>query len=268
MHKTTICGTDLHILCGSVRTCTAGRILGHEGIGDIVAIGSGVHKFKVGDRILISCITSCGKCSPCVSDKFYGHCEDGGWQLGNTINGMQTEYCRIPHVDCSAYHVPRFDDLDLEDKYVMCSDILPTAYEIGLIDGNIKAGIPSMCIVGAGPVGLAALLVAKAMYSPKRIFVVDTNRFRLDTAMVMGATDSIDNTKGDSVAQIMQATGGKGVDLCIECIGLPVGWYICQDIVKAGGHIAILGVHGEPATLNLERMWYRNFKVCWNILYI
>jgi len=257
--KTTICGTDLHILGGNVATCAPKTRLGHEGVAEIVEVGSAVSKYKPGDRVVVSCITNCGKCAACQR-KFYGHCEDGGWRLGNTIDGMQCQYVRVPHVDTSCYLVPRkYHDTDIESALVMTSDILPTGLEIGLHDANPKKG-ENIAIVGAGPVGLASLMSAAGLYEPNKLMVVDINEHRLGVAESMGATHAINNKNGDAVQQILDATDGEGVDLIIEAIGTPTGWYICQDGVRAGGRIAMLGVHGKPATINLERLWYRNFS--------
>jgi len=259
VHKTTICGTDLHIRRGAVESAAPGRLLGHESISDVVATGAAVQKWKVGDRGLVTCITCCGNCRPCEQD-FHGHCQDGGWILGHTIDGQQCEYVRVPHADNSMHRLPEGVQGEDEDKYLMLADILPTAYEVGLVDGNCPMG-GTVAVVGVGPVGLACVLACAGMYKPERLFVVDNNKNRLQRGLDFGATDAIDNTKGDAVEQIMEATEGVGVDLVVECIGLPVGWYICQDTVKAGGNIAMLGVHGAPATLNLEKMWYRNFRM-------
>lgn len=256
--KTTICGTDLHILGGNVFTATEGRRLGHEGIGEIVETGSQVQNFQVGDRVLVACITNCGECQHC-QNKFYGHCEDGGWQLGNTIDGMQGQYARIPHADTSCHYVPpHVHDTEMEDALVMCSDILPTGLEVGLLDGALKQN-ENIAIIGAGPVGLAALTCAVGMFNPQNSIVVDVNDFRLDVAKDIGASHIINNKNGDATEKILEITEGKGVDLVIEAIGIPEGWYMCQDSVKSGGRIAMLGVHGVPATINLEKMWYRNF---------
>jgi len=267
--KTTICGTDLHILGGNVFSCQAGTRMGHEGIGQVMEAGPEVKKFKPGDRVVVSCITNCGKCDQC-QNKFYGHCRDGGWILGNTIDGMQSQFARVPHADTSCHLVPpHLHDTPTEDQLVLCSDILPTALETGLLSGNITEGIDSLAIVGAGPVGLSAVMCA-APYKPKRLFVIDQNTHRLQTAKNLNAMPgfadteiyAINNSNGSAVKQVMDLTKQQGVDLVVECIGLPVGWYICQDIVKAGGQIAMLGVHGKPATINLERMWYQNFTFC------
>jgi len=267
--KTTICGTDLHILGGNVFTCKAGRRMGHEGIGQVMEAGPEVKKFKPGDRVVVSCITNCGKCDPCKK-QFYGHCEDGGWILGNTIDGMQSEYARVPHADTSCHLVPpHLHDTPTEDQLVLCSDILPTALETGLLSGKITEDIGTVAIVGGGPVGLSAVMCT-APYRPKRLFVIDQNSHRLQTAKDLNSMPgfagteihAINNSDNSAVQQIMKMTNQNGVDLVVECIGLPVGWYICQDIVKAGGQIAMLGVHGKPATINLERMWYQNFTLC------
>jgi len=265
--KTTICGTDLHILNGNVSSCAPGRRLGHEGIGEIVEVGSAVTDRKVGERVLMTTTTACGHCSNC-QNKFYGHCEDGGWILGNRIDGLQGTHTRVPHVDSSSYVIPEhLWGTPQEDDIVMCSDILPTGLEVGLLDGDIKPGM-SIAIVGAGPVGLAAQLCA-SMYPPKDMFMIDMNEHRLQTSKEIMETPGLENTNyysinnkdNTAVDQVMEATKGHGVDLVVEAIGIPQGWYMCQDMVRAGGHIAMLGVHGKPATINLERMWYKNFKM-------
>lgn len=255
IEKTTICGTDLHIMKGNVPTVSEGRILGHEGVGIVEEVGTGVSLFAPGDRVLISCITSCGKCSFCKRG-VYGHCADGGWVLGNTIDGCQAEYVRIPHADGSLHKLP--DDAD-EEAYVMLSDILPTGLEVGVVEGRVRPGC-TLAIVGAGPVGLAALMAAQ-FYSPARIFVIDLDDNRLEVARSLGATDLINNKNGTAVDEVLRLTEGVGVDVTIEAIGTPAGWDICENIVAAGGNIAILGVHGKSVTLHLERMWKRNFAL-------
>lgn len=255
MTKTTICGTDLHIMKGNVATVDSGRILGHEGIGIIEEIGSGVTEHKTGDRVLISCITSCGKCANCKKGR-YGHCHHGGWVLGNTIDGCQAEYVRIPHANNSLHQLPA--DID-EEAYVMLSDILPTGLEVGVIDGKVFPG-STVAIVGAGPVGLAALLTAQ-FYSPAKIIMIDLDDHRLNVAADLGATDLINNKNGNAVEQVMKLTNNIGVDVVIEAIGTPAGWDISENIVAANGNIAILGVHGKSVTLHLEHMWKRNFTM-------
>lgn len=252
MH-TTICGTDLHILRGKVPTVSKNRILGHEGVGIIQEIGSSVTNFHVGDRVLISCNSSCGKCENCKKS-LTGQCLDGGWVLGNTSDGCQTEYARIPHADNSLHALA--DDLD-PMAAVMLSDILPTGFEIGIKAGKLEPG-NTLAIVGAGPVGLAALMTAQ-FYSPDQIFMVDVNQHRLQTALELGATHAINNQSGNAVEQILELTQGRGVDVAVESIGLPIGFTICEQIVCGGGNIAMLGVHGESVTLHLEEMWKRNF---------
>jgi len=265
--KTTICGTDLHILGGNVFTCKPGTRLGHEGIGVIIERGPGVTKHQLGDRVICQCITNCGKCKNCEKE-FYGHCENGGWILGNEIDGMQGEYVRIPYANDSCYKVPKhLHNTPAEDNLVMCSDILPTGLEVGLLDGNIKEGM-TLAIVGLGPVGLATMICAE-IYKPKEIYFIDLNSYRLDVAESLadlpGFADTkiikVVNTDDDAAEQIMKMTNGVGVDLVVEAIGIPKGWEICQDVVRIGGHIAILGVHGKPGVINLERMWYRNFSL-------
>lgn len=253
--KTTICGTDLHILKGDVPTCEAGRILGHEGVGIVEEVGSAVSSLHIGDHVLISCITSCAKCEPCRKG-MYSHCTDGGWLLGHKIDGTQAEYVRIPHADTSLHKIP--DDVD-EEAVVMLSDILPTGMECGVLNGKIKPG-DSVAIVGAGPIGLATLLTAR-LYSPSKIIMVDVDQKRLDVAKTFGATDTVFRSNGDTSANIMDLTEGRGVDVAIEAVGIPSTFELCQDIVAAGGVIANIGVHGCKADLHLETLWSKNITI-------
>jgi alcohol dehydrogenase len=254
--KTTICGTDLHILNGDVPTVTQGRILGHEGIGTIEQVGGNVSNFSIGDHVLISCITSCGKCTNCKKG-MYSHCENGGgWVLGNLIDGTQAEYVRIPFADNSLYAVPPGVD---EEALVMLSDILPTGFECGVVNGQVKPG-DTVAIVGGGPIGLATLLTAQ-FYSPAEIIMVDIDDNRLKVAEKLGATHVINNSDGKAVEKVLALTGNKGVDVAVEAIGTPAGFDICQAIVTAGGHIANIGVHGKPVQLNLDKLWSQNITL-------
>jgi alcohol dehydrogenase len=254
--KTTICGTDLHILKGDVPTVTDGRILGHEGVGIIEEVGPGVTNFKKGNRVLLSCITSCGKCDACKKG-MYSHCESGGgWILGNTIDGTQAEYVRIPFADTSLYPVPAGAD---EDALVMLSDILPTGFECGVLNGRIKPG-DTVAIVGAGPVGLAALLTAQ-FYSPAEIIMIDMDDNRLEVSKKFGATKTVNSKDGRARDKVMELTGKKGVDVAIEAVGIPATFELCEDIVAAGGHIANIGVHGKSVELHLEKLWARNITI-------
>ncbi|HLZ88246.1 MAG TPA: alcohol dehydrogenase catalytic domain-containing protein, partial [Puia sp.] len=233
--KTTICGTDLHIMKGDVPEVTDGRIIGHEGVGIVEEAGSGVSNFKKGDHVLISCITSCGKCEYCKRG-MYSHCADGGWILGHLIDGTQAEYVRIPHADNSLYLIPNGAD---EEALVMLSDILPTGFECGVLNGQVKPG-DTIAIVGAGPVGLAALLTAQ-FYSPAEIIMIDVDDNRLNVAKTFGATQLINSSDGKPVEEVMRLTGGKGVDVAIEAVGVPATFEICESIVNAGGRIANVG---------------------------
>ena len=254
--KTTICGTDLHIMKGDVPTVTDGRILGHEGVGIIEQVGASVSNFSVGDRVLISCITSCGKCANCKKG-MYSHCENGGgWILGNLIDGTQAEYVRIPFADNSLYSIPAGAD---EEALVMLSDILPTGFECGVLNGQVKPG-DTVAIVGAGPIGLAALLTAQ-FYSPAQIIMVDVDDNRLKASIKFGATQVVDNSSGKAVEQVMALTNHRGVDAAIEAIGIPASFDICQGIVAAGGHIACIGVFGTPVQLNMNKLWGHNITL-------
>ena len=253
--RTTICGTDLHILKGDVATCRPGTVLGHEGVGVIDAVGPAVATFKPGDRVLISCITACGRCEPCRKG-MTSHCTTGGWILGNRIDGTQAEFVRIPHADTSLYPIPAGAD---EEALVMLSDILPTGFECGVLNGRVQPGC-SVAIVGAGPIGLAALLTAQ-FYAPSEIIMIDLDENRLAVAKRFGASATVNSAAGDAAQQVMKLTGGRGVDTAIEAVGIPATFTLCEDIVAAGGTIANVGVHGIKVDLHLERLWSHNVTI-------
>ena len=255
MTTTTICGTDLHILKGDLPAVNIGRVLGHEGIGVIEELGRGVSEFQIGDKVIISCVTACLKCDYCKR-AMYSHCRHGGWILGNTLDGTQAEYVRIPHADGSLYPFPTGGD---EESMVMLSDILPTGFECGVLNGQVKPG-QTVAIVGAGPVGLAVLLTAQ-FYSPAEIIMIDLDDKRLAVARKFGATKLINSADGKAAQRVMELTKGEGVDVAIEAVGLPVTFGICQGIVAAGGRIANVGVHGKPVELHLEKLWDRNISL-------
>ena len=250
--KTTICGTDLHIMKGDVPEVVDGLILGHEGVGVVEEVGKGVSNFKVGDKVLISCITACGICDACKRG-MYSHCETGGWILGHMIDGTQAEFVRIPHADTSLYHIP--DGVE-EEAIVMLSDILPTGFECGVLKGKVKPG-DTVAIIGAGPIGLAALLTVQ-FYSPTEIIMVDLDENRLNVAKTFGATKLVSK---NAVKEIMKLTDNKGVDVAIEAVGIPATFDICQSIVAAGGHLANVGVHGKSVELHLEKLWSSNITI-------
>ncbi|MGZ2744924.1 zinc-dependent alcohol dehydrogenase family protein [Burkholderia stagnalis] len=255
MTRTTICGTDLHILKGDVPTCEPGRILGHEGVGIVEQVGAAVDTLKAGDHVLVSCISSCGRCAYCRRG-LYSHCTTGGWILGNRIDGTQAEFVRIPHAQTSLYRLPPGAD---EDALVMLSDILPTGFECGVLNGKVQPG-STVAIVGAGPIGLAALLTAQ-FYSPAQIIMIDPDRNRLDVAQRFGATECIDGRGGDPAAEVMKLTDGIGVDCAIEAVGIPATFEMCTSIVAPGGVVANAGVHGVKVDLHLEKLWDRNISI-------
>jgi alcohol dehydrogenase len=251
----TICGTDLHILKGDLPAVTDGRILGHEGIGFVEQVGAAVSEFKAGDKVIVSCVTACLKCDFCKRG-MYSHCRRGGWILGNTIDGTQAEYVRIPQADGSLYKFPAGAD---EEAMVMLSDILPTGFECGVLNGQVKPG-DTVAIVGAGPVGLAVLLTAR-FYSPAAIIMIDLDDKRLAVAKKFGATTVINSADGKAAQRVMELTEKAGVDVAIEAVGVPATFAICQEIVAAGGRIANVGVHGKAVELHLEKLWDRNIAI-------
>jgi len=253
--KTTICGTDLHILKGDLPSCLPGRILGHEGIGIVETIGSAVTLIKPGDHVLISCVTACGKCLYCRKLMF-SHCTTGGWILGNTIDGTQAEFVRIPHADTSLYPFPEGSD---EEAMVMLSDILPTGLECGVLNGRVRPGCV-VAIIGAGPVGLAALLTAQ-FYSPAELIMIDLDDNRLALATRFGATATINSTDGKATERVLAMTSGRGADTVIEAVGIPATFALCQTLVAPGGTIANIGVHGAKVDLHLESLWDRNITI-------
>lgn len=252
---TTICGTDLHILKGDVPEVPLGLTLGHEGVGIIDEVGSAVQNFKKGDEVIISCITSCSKCEFCKKN-LQAHCVDGGWILGHYIDGTQAEYVRVPHADNSLHHIPK--DLD-KKSLVMLSDIFPTGFEIGVLHGEVFPG-STIAIIGAGPIGLAALLTAQ-FYSPAEIIVVDLDDSRLEVAKKFGATKCINSSDGKAVENIMKYTNSKGVDIVIEAVGITPTFDICQKIIAPGGTIALAGVFGKSVDFHIEKLWIKNIKL-------
>ncbi|WP_026212534.1 zinc-dependent alcohol dehydrogenase family protein [Longispora albida] len=251
----TICGTDLHILGGDVPEVAPGRVLGHEAVGTVAALGSGVSTLRAGDRVLASCISACGTCQYCRQGS-YGQClGGGGWVLGHTIDGVQAEYARIPFADLSTHKLPAALP---DETAVLLADILPTSYEVGVLNGHVRPG-DTVVIIGAGPIGLAAVATAK-LYSPSRIIVVDKAASRLDAAKLSGADEAVTPDR-DLAGLVRSMTGGLGADVVMEAVGTPATFELCTTLVRPGGHIANIGVHGKPATLHLEDLWIRNITI-------
>jgi alcohol dehydrogenase len=253
---TTICGTDLHILKGDVPEVTSGRILGHEAVGTVERVGSSVTTLVPGDRVLVSCISSCGRCAYCRRG-LYGQCVGGGgWILGHLIDGTQAEHVRVPFADTSTYRIP---DGVSDDEVLMLADILPTGYEVGVLNGQIRPG-DTVAVVGVGPIGLAAITGAK-LFSPSKIIAIDLADVRLDAAKRFGADFTLNNGGADAVAYVQGLTGGLGVDAAIEAVGVPASFELCTSLVRPGGRVANIGVHGAPATLHLESLWIRDVTI-------
>jgi alcohol dehydrogenase len=251
--SSTICGSDLHILKGDVPETTPGTVLGHEAIGTVQEVGAAVTTVAAGDRVLVSCISACGRCRYCKEAR-YGQClGGGGWILGHTIDGLQAEYARTPFADNSLYKVPEA----LSDEQVLfLADILPTAFEVGVLNGMVRPG-DVVAIVGAGPIGLAAVLTAQ-LFTPSQIVAIDLADSRLARAGEFGADLTINNGTQDATALVMELTGGLGADVAVEAVGIPQTFELATGLIRAGGHVANIGVHGHPATLHLESMWSRD----------
>ncbi len=253
---TTICGTDLHILKGDTPEVATGRILGHEAVGTVRQVGAGVTTVKPGDRVLVSCISACGRCQYCREGRS-GQCTGGGgWILGYMIDGTQAEYVRVPFADTSTYPLP---EGAADEEILMLSDILPTGYEVGVLNGNVRPG-NTVAVVGAGPVGLAAITGAR-LYTPSHIIAIDLADARLEAAIAFGADLTVNNGRSDAVAFVNDVTGGLGADVAIEAVGVPDTFELCTQLVRPGGHVANVGVHGKPATLHLESLWIRDITV-------
>ena len=235
---------------------TDGRILGHEAVGTVEAVGAGVKTVKVGDRVLVSCITSCGVCRFCRESR-YGQCVGGGgWILGHKIDGTQAEYVRVPFADTSTYQVPPGVT---DEQILMLADILPTGYEVGVLNGTVQPG-DVVAVVGAGPIGLAAIMGAR-LFSPSHIVAIDLADSRLEAAKHFGADVVVNNSREDAEAIVAELTGGLGADVSIEAVGTPATFEQAVRLARPGGHIANIGVHGEPATLHLEEQWSRDVTI-------
>lgn len=258
---TTICGSDLHILKGDVATVAPGRILGHEAVGTVVEVGEAVSSLSIGDRVIVSCIKSCGKCSYCKAG-IYAHClgDEGasgmGWIFGHLIDGTQAELVRVPYAENSVYKLPEGVS---DEEGVMLSDILPTGFEIGVLNGDIAPG-DTVAVVGAGPVGLSAIMTA-GLRGPARIIAIDLDANRLELARSFGATDTVSSADADWRDQVLALTDGLGVDVAIEAVGVPTTFTMCTQMVRPGGHVANIGVHGKPVELALDELWIHNVRI-------
>jgi len=252
----TICGTDLHILKGDVPAVTPGRVLGHEAIGVVEAVGNAVATVKPEDRVLVSCISACGRCRFCRELRF-GQClGGGGWILGHLIDGVQAEHARVPFADTSTYKIP---DGVTDEQVLLLADILPTGYEVGVLNGRVGPG-DTVAVVGTGPIGLAAVLSA-GLYSPAQIIAIDLAAPRLEAAARFGADTVIDSSQVDALARVRELTGGLGADVAVEAVGIPSTFELCVELVRPGGRVANVGVHGAPATLHLEDQWIRDITI-------
>jgi alcohol dehydrogenase len=261
MVATTICGTDLHILKGDVPEVQVGRVLGHEGIGVITEIGSGVTQLAVGDRVILACVSSCGRCSNCRKG-LYSHCLDPegmagiGWIFGYMIDGTQAEYVRVPFAENSVYKVP---EGMTDSEGILLSDILPTGFEIGVQYGHVNPG-DVVAVIGSGPVGLSAVMTAR-LYGPSKIIAIDLDDARLARANDFGATDTVNSGDPNWKDQVLALTDGLGVDVAIEAVGVPETFTMATVIVRPGGNVANIGVHGKSVDLALNELWIKNIDI-------
>lgn len=253
---TTICGTDLHILKGDVPAVTDGRVLGHEAVGTVEEVGASVRTVAPGDRVLVSCITSYGRCGYCRQGAYSQCLGGGGWILGHRIDGVQATYARVPFADTSTYHVP---EQASDESVLFLADILPTGYEVGVRNGGVRPG-DTVAVVGAGPIGLAAMLTARLL-TPGRLVAIDPAAPRREAALRFGADEAIDNQTDNPVDRLHALTDGLGADVAIEAVGIPDTFELCTELIRPGGHVANIGVHGKPATLHLEQLWIRNVTI-------
>jgi alcohol dehydrogenase len=252
----TICGTDLHILKGDVPAVTDGRILGHEAVGTVEQVGAGVKNVKVGDRVLVSCITACGSCRFCREGR-YGQClGGGGWILGHKIDGTQAEFVRVPFADTSTYPAP---DGVSDEELLMLADILPTGYEVGVLNAQVRPG-DVVAVVGAGPIGLSAIMGSR-LFSPSHVVAIDKADTRLEAAKMFGADVTVNNGRENALEAVQALTDGLGADVAIEAVGLPATFELAATLIRPGGRVANIGVHGEPATLHLEDLWIRDVTI-------
>jgi alcohol dehydrogenase len=253
---TTICGTDLHILKGDVPTVADGRILGHEAVGTVESVGSGVARVRAGDRVLVSCISACGACRFCREGR-YGQClGGGGWILGHLIDGTQAQFVRVPFADMSTYPVPAGVS---DDDLLMLADILPTSYEVGVLNGRVAPG-DVVAVVGVGPIGLSAVMTAR-LFSPAHVVALDIADTRLEAARRFGADVVVNIARDDALAVVRSLTDGLGADVAIEAVGIPATFELAADLIRPGGRVANVGVHGQPATLHLEKLWIRDVTI-------
>jgi alcohol dehydrogenase len=252
----TICGTDLHILKGDVPAVTDGRILGHEAVSTVEEVGPGVKNVRVGDKVLVSCITACGACRYCREGS-YGQCiGGGGWILGHKIDGTQATHVRVPFADTSTYPAPAGVP---DEELLMLADIMPTGYEVGVLNGGVQPG-DVVAVVGAGPIGLSAMMGAR-LFSPAHVVAIDLADSRLEAAKQFGADVTVNNGREDPVAVIAELTDGLGADVAVEAVGVPATFELAAELIRPGGSVANIGVHGEPATLHLEDLWIRNVTI-------
>lgn len=258
---TTICGTDLHILKGDVPAVAEGRVLGHEGVGTVVAVGASVRNHRVGDRVIIACISACGVCTYCRSGNA-SHCLDpegavgAGWILGHLIDGTQAEYVRTPFADTSLHALPPEVP---DDAAILLSDVLPSGFEMGVQYGQVKPG-DTVAVIGAGPVGLAVVATA-GLHGAARVISIDVDDRRIAKALAVGATHGVRAAAPDWRDQVMALTDGYGVDVAVEAVGEPSTFTMCLDVVRPGGRVANLGAHGRPVELRLDQLWRANLGI-------
>jgi len=243
---TTICGTDLHILKGEYPV-KPGLIIGHEPVGFIYEIGEGVTGYQVGDRVLVGAITPCGQCNFCLSGN-WSQCGGplGGWKFGNTINGAQAQYLRVPHAQANLAKIP--DELT-DEQVVLLADIASTGIS-AVESADLQIG-DSVAVFAQGPIGLCATAGAK-LKGASLIIAVESDPVRAEMARRMGADIVLDFTHPDVIQQIKGMTGGRGVDVAIEALGTQATFENALRVLRPGGTLSSLGVYSGKLTLPLE----------------
>jgi alcohol dehydrogenase len=243
---TTICGTDLHILKGEYPV-KPGLVIGHEPVGVIHEIGEGVTGYQVGDRVLVGAITPCGQCNFCLGGN-WSQCGGaiGGWKFGNTIDGAQAEYLRVPYAQANLAKIP--DELT-DEQVVLLADIASTGISAAE-SADLQIG-DTVAVFAQGPIGLCATAGAK-LKGASLIIAVESDPVRIQMSRRMGADAVFDFNQHDVVEEIKHLTGGRGVDVAIEALGTQATFENALRVLRPGGTLSSLGVYSGKLSVPLE----------------